>query len=153
MIPKNLQPKTNGVQNETVHELFVTDQDKHKLLEEAKALPEVEISKLDLQWVQVLSEGWASPLKGFMRESQYLQTLHFNCLFDGQVNNQSVPIVLPINTDQKDAIEKGAGVVLKHEKVTVALMKNVDIFPHRKEERICRQFGTCHQNHPYIKVV
>ena len=40
---------------------------------EASVLPSVEISTVDLQWVQVLSEGWASPLKGFMREREYLQ--------------------------------------------------------------------------------
>ena len=39
--------------------------------------------KLDLQWVQVLSEGWASPLKGFMNEKEYLQALHFGILLDG----------------------------------------------------------------------
>lgn len=40
--------------------------------------------KVDLQWVQVLSEGWATPLTGFMRERQFLQTQHFGCLRDGK---------------------------------------------------------------------
>lgn len=44
---------------------------------EANVLPSVEISEIDLQWVQVLSEGWASPLKGFMREREYLQVFEF----------------------------------------------------------------------------
>lgn len=35
--------------------------------------PKLEITKLDLQWLQVLSEGWASPLNGFMNKQQYLQ--------------------------------------------------------------------------------
>lgn len=37
-----------------------------------------------MQWVQVLAEGWATPLNGFMRESEYLQCLHFDCLLDGK---------------------------------------------------------------------
>ncbi len=37
-----------------------------------------------MQWVQVLAEGWATPLNGFMREREYLQCLHFNCLLDGK---------------------------------------------------------------------
>lgn len=41
------------------------------------------VLQLDLQWVQVLSEGWATPLKGFMREKEYLQVLHFGTLLDG----------------------------------------------------------------------
>lgn len=40
--------------------------------------------QLDLQWVQVLAEGWASPLKGFMREREFLQVLHFGNLLDGE---------------------------------------------------------------------
>lgn len=51
---------------------------------EAETLESIEISELDLQWVQVLSEGWATPLKGFMREREYLQCLHFGCLLDGE---------------------------------------------------------------------
>lgn len=41
------------------------------------------ISQVDMQWVQVLAEGWATPLNGFMREREYLQCLHFDCLLDG----------------------------------------------------------------------
>lgn len=40
--------------------------------------------QLDLQWVQVLAEGWASPLRGFMREREFLQVLHFGSLLDGK---------------------------------------------------------------------
>lgn len=38
-----------------------------------------------MQWVQVLAEGWATPLNGFMREREYLQCLHFDCLLDGRI--------------------------------------------------------------------
>lgn len=41
--------------------------------EKAKTLPKLDITTLDLQWIQVMSEGWATPLKGFMREKEYLQ--------------------------------------------------------------------------------
>ena len=42
------------------------------------------ILQLDLQWTQVLAEGWASPLGGFMREREFLQCQHFGCLLDGK---------------------------------------------------------------------
>lgn len=42
-------------------------------MEEASNLRGLHISEVDLQWVQVLAEGWAAPLKGFMNEDQYLQ--------------------------------------------------------------------------------
>lgn len=38
-----------------------------------------------MQWVQVLAEGWATPLNGFMREREFLQCLHFDCLLDGKI--------------------------------------------------------------------
>jgi hypothetical protein len=31
------------------------------------------VNQVDLQWVQVLGEGWATPLTGFMREREFLQ--------------------------------------------------------------------------------
>ena len=37
---------------------------KEEFIKEAETLPSVEINQIDLQWVQVLGEGWASPLKG-----------------------------------------------------------------------------------------
>lgn len=42
------------------------------------------VGQVDMQWVQVLAEGWATPLNGFMREREFLQCLHFNCLLDGK---------------------------------------------------------------------
>ena len=51
---------------------------------------------------QVLAEGWASPLKGFMCEEEYLQCLHFNCLLDEAVSNHSLPIVLPLSEKDKE---------------------------------------------------
>ena len=64
--------------NEKVTELLVPEAEKAALLKEAENLPSVEISKLDLQWVQVLAEGWASPLSGM-----YFGTL--GCVFGNMV--------------------------------------------------------------------
>lgn len=81
---------------------------------EAAKLPRVELERVDLEWVHVLSEGWASPLRGFMREAEFLQTLHFNSLRldDGSVVNMSVPIVLAIDDAAKRAIGDSAKVAL-----------------------------------------
>ena len=55
--------------NDRVSELMVAPEKKEEFLKEAAELPSVEINKLDLQWVQVLGEGWASPLKGINRNT------------------------------------------------------------------------------------
>lgn len=54
-------------------------------LSESKSLPHLDITTVELQWLQVLSEGWAYPLKGFMRENEYLQ-----------VSDKSIEILMKI---------------------------------------------------------
>ena len=97
--------KFNDSASGKVEELFISASQSD--ITDAKKLIPLHISKDDMQWVQVLSEGWASPLRGFMREDEYLQCLHFNCLKTngGAIVNQSVAIVLPIKDTEKAAIE------------------------------------------------
>ncbi|KAL1497091.1 hypothetical protein ABEB36_008105 [Hypothenemus hampei] len=137
-----------------VKELFVTRNKTAKIREEMHNLPRINLSKIDLQWLQVLSEGWASPLKGFMKEDEYLQVLHFNTInINGQIINQSVPIVLPISSSLKDAIGESDAVALFYNEELYAILRNPEIFYHNKEERIARQFGTTHKEHPHIKII
>ncbi|XP_067927834.1 bifunctional 3'-phosphoadenosine 5'-phosphosulfate synthase-like [Watersipora subatra] len=139
---------------ETVTELFVSPEDYSRVSEEASKLPSVDITKLDMQWLQVLAEGWASPLNGFMTETQYLQSQHFGCLLSGGVKNQSVPIVLPISTEDKERlVAADTDITLKYEGKNIAIMRTPEFFEHRKEERCARQFGTTNGNHPYIKMI
>lgn len=142
-----------GTMINEVEELFVTENEVAEYQKKAEAVPCIKINKVNMQWVQVLAEGWASPLKGFMKERRYLQTLHFNTLQGVDTVNQSVPIVLPINDEEKELLEGVEEFVLEYDGKKVAMMKEFEIFPHRKEERCCRQFGTRSVNHPYVKMV
>jgi len=108
--------------------------------------------QLDLQWVQVLSEGWATPLTGFMREREFLQSQHFGCLLDGGTTNQSIPIVLPVSTADKQRLEGVAALTLRYQGKLVAILRTPEFYEHRKEERSCRQFGICNTGHPYVQV-
>lgn len=136
-----------------VKELLVSPERLPAVMEEAAALPSVEISKLDLQWVQVLSEGWATPLTGFMREAEFLQSQHFGCYLEGGVTNQSIPIVLPVTTEDKTRLENEPAFVLKHNGKAYAILRQPEFYPHRKEERCSRQFGTSCRGHPYISMI
>lgn len=95
-------------------ELFVSESAKGENKREAATLPRIKLSRIDLEWVHVISEGWSSPLRGFMRESEFLQTLHFNSLRldDGSFVNMSVPIVLAIDDAQKHRIGESTKVAL-----------------------------------------
>jgi 3'-phosphoadenosine 5'-phosphosulfate synthase len=150
---------------DVVKPLQVSEEKAAVLRVEAESLPSVSITALDLQWVQVLGEGWATPLSGFMRERQYLQTLHFGCLIDGPLTrcvgdsyrsgviNQSIPIVLPVSTEDKTRLESSESIALNYEGKAVAILRKPEFYEHRKEERACRQFGLSHPEHPYIMMI
>lgn len=55
-----------------IPELFVREERMKSVMSYAQNLPKLDIGVVDLQWVQVLAEGWAYPLKGFMREQEFL---------------------------------------------------------------------------------
>ncbi|KYM97888.1 PREDICTED: bifunctional 3'-phosphoadenosine 5'-phosphosulfate synthase-like [Cyphomyrmex costatus] len=135
-------------------ELFVKEDRLNDVQKEIKALPILEIRKLDVQWLQVLAEGWAAPLKGFMRENEYLQVLHFNCLYENDVSiNQSIPIVLAVSTSDKERCFDATALVLRYQDKDIAVLRNPEFYLHRKEERCCRQFGTNDPRHPYVKLI
>jgi len=100
----------------------------------------------------VLAEGWATPLTGFMREREFLQCQHFGCLLDGGTTNQSIPIVLPVSTADKQRLEGVAALALRYQGKLVAILRTPEFYEHRKEERSCRQFGICNTGHPYVNV-
>lgn len=72
---------------------------------------------------------------------------------DGKQVNQSIPIVLPVNDADKERISGKDAIVLIYKSKPVAILRNIELFPHRKEERCCRQWGTNNTGHPYIKVL
>ena len=107
-------------------ELVVEESKRDLKKGEALSLPRIKLSRIDVEWVHVLSEGWATPLGGFMREREFLQTLHFNSLRlnDGSFVNMSVPIVLAIDDDQKHRIGESTKVALFDSKGNpVAILK------------------------------
>ncbi|XP_072751027.1 bifunctional 3'-phosphoadenosine 5'-phosphosulfate synthase-like isoform X3 [Anoplolepis gracilipes] len=137
-----------------IKELFVPDSKLASTKMEAETLQCVDISELDVQWLQILAEGWAWPLTGFMREHQYLQAQHLRCLFeDGKEVNQSIPIVLAINTADKNRLEGSFAVTLRHKSKILAILRKPEFYFHRKEERCSWQFGTNNLSHPYIRMI
>ncbi|XP_011700734.1 PREDICTED: bifunctional 3'-phosphoadenosine 5'-phosphosulfate synthase-like [Wasmannia auropunctata] len=148
IIPKICEPEQPFL------ELFVKPDRLDDVREEIKALSTLEIGKIDVQWLQVLAEGWAAPLKGFMRENEYLQVQHFNCLHENGVSvNQSIPIVLAVSTADKERCFGANALVLKYQNKDLAVLRNPEFYHHRKEERCCRQFGTNDPRHPYVRLI
>ncbi|KAJ0971015.1 hypothetical protein J5N97_018974 [Dioscorea zingiberensis] len=137
-------------------ELVVPEMERAMRRKEAQTMPTVRIGRVDMEWVHVVSEGWASPLRGFMREDQYLQSLHFNSLRmeDGSLVNMSLPIVLAIGDEEKERVGGARDVALVGpEGDLVAILRRIEIYKHNKEERIARTWGTTAPGLPYVEEV
>ncbi|XP_023247354.1 bifunctional 3'-phosphoadenosine 5'-phosphosulfate synthase-like [Copidosoma floridanum] len=148
IIPEESEPGAR------VRELFVPAARLQAARAEALSLQKLEIGKVDVQWMQVLAEGWAAPLTGFMREEQYLQVQHLKCLLhDGKEINQSIPIVLAVSTADKDRLEDQPAICLRYDKADLAILRRPEFYFHRKEERCGWQFGTSNPGHPSVRMV
>ncbi|KAL5557907.1 hypothetical protein UlMin_034118 [Ulmus minor] len=135
-------------------DLVVPESERAAKVLEAERLPNVRLTKIDLEWVHVISEGWASPLRGFMREDEYLHSLHFNSLRlkNGSVVNMSLPIVLAIDDETKERIGSSTNVGLVGPNGDlVAILRSIEIYKHNKEERIARTWGTTAPGLPYAE--
>lgn len=89
-----------------------------------------------------------------MREEQYLQSQHFNCLLENNnCINQSIPIVLPVQDNDKNRLEGSSAIALYYNDSCVAIMRKPEFYYQRKEERCSRQFATNNKDHPYIKMI
>ena len=73
-------------------------------------------------------------------------------LLSGGVTNQSIPIVLPVHTNDKTNLDGCAAFTLRYDGKPIAVLRNPEFYEHRKEERCSRQFGTSNTGHPYVKV-
>ena len=134
------------------NDLFVNQNEIMAKELEADSLPKYELSKVDCQWLQVLSEGWAAPLRGFMREDDFLTCLHFNTVTrNNERHNQSIPIVLPVNDEAKARIEGQKAITLRYNGKDLAILRNPEVYSHRKEERCARTWGAYTTEHPHMK--
>lgn len=118
-------------------------------------LVKLPLSQEELDWVHVLAEGWATPLTGFMTETQFLQSIHYeHLLIDGQFVPMPVPIVKACSAEEKKQIAGQNEIALTAPDGSIAaIMTNPEVYEHRKEERAGRTFGITHPAHPYIKLI
>jgi len=180
--PKLTPPGLPNPDGDEEIDLHVPAHLREERMAEAETLPKVLISDLDLNWLQVIGEGWASPLKGFMREGTLLEVLHFNSILVDPFNltdnkdahtsttnfekftqfrapdrvSMSVPITLSCTEYTKAAIDNsphGAVALTTQMGNIVAILRNPEIYPNRKEEIATRMFGVIDMGHPYIKEI
>lgn len=64
-----------------------------------------------------------------------------------------MPIVLSASNEDAEKLKGQSNVSLYFEDKLIAVMNNISVFAHRKEERCAREFGVNHQGHPYQKFI
>ena len=134
--------------------LIVPENQRSASKSEAESLPKLIINEHHLQWIHILSEGWASPITGFMREDQFLQTIHFNTIRhpNGTFANQSVPITLDISDQDYDRLRNTDAItLLKSNGEPVAILRDLEFYTNPKEEYAARTIGFTHAGHPTVE--
>lgn len=120
-------------------------------IDAAKLLPKIEINRTSLEWTQILAEGWATPLEGFMTKNEYLECTHFKTLTKGNmIHSQSIPILLPVTDEDKQNIGNVKSICLNYQNIPKALLTDIEIYPNRKKERCARTFASVDDKHPTI---
>jgi len=181
--PKLTPPGLPNPDGDEIIDLHVAPEDRDAKIAEAATLPKVLLTDVDLNWLQVIGEGWAAPLKGFMREGTLLETIHFNSILVDPFNltanagrleratdfsnfaehqppsriSMSVPITLSCTSYTKEDIEanadKGAVALVTQMGQTVAILRNPEIYENRVEEIVTRMYGVIDPGHPYIDLM
>ncbi|KAG0414018.1 hypothetical protein HPB47_008843 [Ixodes persulcatus] len=131
-----------------VKELFVCPEHLPLVVEEAAGLPALDITDLDLHIFIYLRRRLA-----LSAVVERLQRRYFASRRESGVTNQSIPIVLPVTTQDKERLEDAESIALRWNGKVYAILRQPEFFPHRKEERCSRQFGTSTPGHPYIKMI
>ena len=177
--PKVTPPGLPNPDGDELVDCHVAESEKASKKAEAETLPKVLLTDIDLNWLQTIGEGWAAPLKGFMREGTLLETLHFNSILVDPFNvtgnkdrlnsvtdfddfpehpaptrvSMPIPITLSLTSfTREQIIASGKFDVALTTRMghTVAIMRNVEIYENRKEEIVTRMFGVIDPGHPYI---
>ena len=78
--PGPAQGHADGYPDGTVTESMLEEDEDYWTSDAVTRLQPVPLRDVEVQWVQVIGEGWSSPLKGPMREGALVQSLHFNSL-------------------------------------------------------------------------
>jgi len=123
---------------------------REELIEEARSLPRILLSRRSVQDLEMIAIGAFSPLEGFMGREDYLSVLHGMRLSDGTV--WTIPITLPASSDQIRGLKDEDRIALYGEEGGLAGILNLkEIYTYDKELEAKSVYGTCSPEHPGVK--
>ena len=131
----------------------VTGERRDRLIEEAKELPKIQISKETAVEVENIAHGVYSPLEGFMTSNDFTSVLE-NMRLENDLP-WTIPIVLDVSHDElkKLGVREGDFVALITNGSVEALMEVEEIYKFDKKEYAEKVFKTTDLDHPGVKKV
>src|SRR5690348_14064447 len=122
------------------------------LRERAHALPRIHIGSRQLADLEMLAIGAYSPLKGFMKQADYLGVVNNMHLSNGLP--WSVPITLSTTSEQAATLKEGSQIALVNAQGTLqAVMTIEEKFDYDKQLEARNVYRTTDDAHPGVKVV
>lgn len=113
-------------------------------------MQDVTLTNRELCDLECILLGAYNPLKGFLRERDYLSVLRNMRLSTGEL--WSLPITLSINKRDMERLKGQENIILKDiQGITMAELCNVEIYKPNPEEEVISVYGSKDDNHPDIK--
>ncbi len=123
-----------------------------ELLARAQALPRIVIGSRQLADLEMLANGAYSPLTGFLGQADYLSVVNAMHLSNGLP--WSIPITLPVQTEQAASLKTGAEVALVNaQDVLQAVLTVEEIYSYDKQLEARQVYRTADEQHPGVNVV
>src|SRR5579863_1257353 len=131
---------------------MASEAEKAELRERAKSLPEVQVGSRQLADLEMLANGAYSPLGGFMAKADYASVVDTMHLANGLP--WSIPITLPVRSEQATHIKEGSQVALVNEQGALqAVMTIHEKFGYDKQHEASKVYRTTEEAHPGVKNV
>jgi len=123
------------------------------------SLPVLDIDQHQVEYLQTIGDGWASPLKRFMNELELLEVMNMKTITDatGKRHLMSVPITQHVTAAQKAELEGKPRIAIKCSAIgsndVLAVINQPVFFENRKEEICARTFGCMSAKHPCAETI
>ena len=125
---------------------------REQLLKEAETLASITLNPWSLSDLELIAIGGFSPLTGFMNEADYSKVVEDVHLENGLV--WSIPITLPVTTEQSQNLNVGSRVALYGEDgVLYGVIDLEEKYTYDKQKEAQLVYGTTDVDHPGVKKV
>jgi sulfate adenylyltransferase len=128
-----------------------TDEERAKLLAAAPGMAQLEIDARTFSDLEMIAIGGYSPLEGFMSQSDYLSVTERMRLADGLP--WSIPVTLPVTSDQAKKLKLGEDVALNHENRPIAVLHLAEKFSYDRDREAELVYRTTDRAHPGVQVL